>query len=67
LYYDAETSTLTTTNFNSLSDLSLKENINEIENALDIIEQLESKTFNWKNNGTKAYGFIAQQVEKCFT
>ena len=50
------------------SDQELKENIEPINNGLNIINQLEGKTFTWKNSakmptGTK-YGLIAQELEK---
>jgi len=48
---------------NSTSDERLKENINPIENALSDICKLNGVSFNWKDTGTKASGFIAQQVE----
>jgi hypothetical protein len=53
------------------SDLNLKENIDSLENALSIINQLKPKTFTYKNvsfpsmnlpNGLQ-YGLIAQDVE----
>jgi hypothetical protein len=64
LEFNAATGTLTTTNFDSLSDFTLKENFSNIENALGIIEKLDALSFNWKNNGNKAFGFIAQDVQK---
>tara|TARA_B100002019_G_scaffold264504_1_gene253359 strand:+ start:3611 stop:4609 length:999 start_codon:yes stop_codon:yes gene_type:complete len=50
------------------SDKELKENIEPINNGLNIINQLEGKTFTWKDSakmpkGTK-YGLIAQEIEK---
>ena len=51
-------STLTT------SDISLKENIKPIENALDIVNKLKGVTFDWKKDGTKSLGYIAQDVEE---
>ena len=49
------------------SDISLKENIESIdETAIDAINQVEFKQFNFKDdeNKTKKYGVIAQEVEK---
>ncbi|MGB9707115.1 MAG: tail fiber domain-containing protein, partial [Microgenomates group bacterium] len=47
------------------SDISLKENIKPIENALDKILNLQGVTFDWKNQpNTHSSGFIAQQVEQ---
>ena len=54
------------------SDLNLKENVRNIPNALDVIEQLEGVTYNYRKdvapeknlNDRQAFGFIAQEVEK---
>ena len=61
------------------SDISLKENINDITNAVDIIYQIGGKTFDWtddyiqKHGGEDDYflrksdfGVIAQDVKKVF-
>jgi len=53
----------------SISDISLKENIKPVENALDKIEKLNAVTFDWKKSDSilqlkEDYGFIAQEVEK---
>ena len=52
------------TNFNSLSDESLKENVKEIVNPISVINSLSGVSFTWKESGESAYGFIAQEVEK---
>jgi hypothetical protein len=53
---------------NQASDRRLKENINTIENALDIVLKLRGVTYNWKDrvNGGDAIrlGFIAQEVQE---
>ena len=64
LQFNALTGTLSSTNFNSLSDATLKTNFNAIDNALNIIDKLEALSFTWKDNGHKAYGFKAQDMEK---
>ena len=64
LYYNANTGTLSATNFNTLSDATLKENIVIMTNPLDIINQVNGVEFNWKDNGNKSAGFIAQELEK---
>ncbi|MFZ4599038.1 MAG: tail fiber domain-containing protein, partial [Terrimicrobiaceae bacterium] len=64
LTFNPSTGTVGATNFTSTSDISLKENFSEITDALEIIESLRGVTFNWKDNKHKAYGFIAQDVEK---
>ena len=53
----------------SISDISLKENIKPIKNALDKVEKLNAVTFDWKKSDSilqlkEDYGFIAQEVEK---
>jgi len=64
LTFDASTGTLSSTNFNSLSDATLKENFNEIGGALSLLDKLDALSFTWKDNGLKSYGFKAQDVEK---
>ena len=61
------------------SDISLKENVNDITNAVDIVYQIGGKTFDWKDDYIKQhggedgyflrksdFGVIAQDVEKVF-
>ena len=64
LYFNPYNGTLAATNINSLSDIALKDNLVEIDDALDIIDSLKGFSFNWKDNGNKAYGFVAQEVEQ---
>jgi hypothetical protein len=64
LYFVPSTGTLNATIFNSLSDESVKENIESIPSALDVVRNLDGVSFNWKDNGLKSYGVIAQEVEK---
>lgn len=45
------------------SDIAEKENIQPLDNALDKILNLQGVSFNWKEDGTKESGVIAQQVE----
>lgn len=52
------------TDFNSTSDIKLKNNINTINNGLEIITTIDPVSFNWKDNGKKSYGVIAQDMEK---
>jgi hypothetical protein len=49
----------------SSSDRKLKDNIAEVsaEQSMSIIRQLKPTTWNWKKDGKKSYGFIAQEVE----
>jgi hypothetical protein len=55
---------MTAINFNSTSDQNLKSNVQTIENALNITNQLRGVSFDWKETGTKSYGVIAQELEK---
>ena len=50
----------TTTN----SDRKLKENIQKVEGALELVSQLDGVTFNWKKDGKASAGVIAQNVEE---
>ena len=56
--------TVTAQDFNSVSDLNLKTNIESIENALDTINKMDGYTFNWKSDGEMGIGVIAQEVEE---
>ncbi len=64
LFYVPSTGTLNATIFNSLSDVEYKENIITITNAVDTINQIDGVSFDWKDNGLKSYGVIAQDIEK---
>jgi len=46
------------------SDEQLKENISTIQNPIDKVNALRGVDFNWKENGKKQIGVIAQEVEK---
>jgi hypothetical protein len=45
------------------SDIRFKENITPITNALEKINNLQGVYFDWKQNGKRDIGFIAQEVE----
>ena len=59
---------LTSTDYNSVSDISLKENIEPLQDSLDKISKLEGVSFNWKSDQNKLdqIGLIAQEVEKIY-
>ena len=57
---------VTAANFNSTSDVSLKENLNVIESPLEKLSKLNGYTFNWKQDQKEAVGIVAQEVEKVF-
>lgn len=46
------------------SDEKLKDNITKYENALDTINAIKGVSFDWKRNGKKSGGIIAQDVQK---
>jgi len=49
--------------FNATSDIALKRDINVIDNALEMINNLNGISWNWKNDGTASMGVSAQDVE----
>ena len=51
-------------NVTAYSDARLKTNVNTIDNALDIVDQLRGVSFDWKESGEHSIGVIAQEVEK---
>ena len=64
LTFNPSTGMLTSVDFNSSSDMTLKQDITLINNPLDIISQLTGFGFTWKDSKQKAYGLSAQEVEK---
>jgi hypothetical protein len=58
--------TISATDFNTTSDITLKDNIQILENPLNKINQLSGYTFNWKKNNRPAVGIMAQEVEQVF-
>ena len=55
---------VTAQDFDALSDINYKENINTVNNALLKVEQLRGVKFDWKESGTPSYGVIAQELEQ---
>ena len=53
-----------TTSYASGSDINLKTNIREIENAIERVIKLNPVRFDWKSDNSTSEGFIAQNVEK---
>jgi len=53
----------TATDFDSLSDIRYKENVNTVNSALLKVDQLRGVKFNWKESGLPSYGVIAQELE----
>ena len=52
------------TAYGSVSDKRLKENIEVIENPIEKIKDLKGVTFNYKKDGSKSTGLIAQDLQK---
>ncbi len=61
---DFTAGTITATDFNSTSDLNLKENIKTVDNALETVSTLRGVSFDWKETGKGSYGVIAQELEE---
>ena len=64
LTFNPSTGLLSSTDYNSTSDILVKENITSIENPLETISKLNGIKFNWKDSGSEAFGLSAQEVEK---
>jgi hypothetical protein len=64
LTYNPSSGVLSTTQFSATSDEVLKENIQTITNALDMVRSLRGVSFDWKENGKPSFGLIAQELEK---
>jgi hypothetical protein len=58
------TGIVTAANFNSTSDLNLKENISTFDNALDVVSELRGVRFDWKSDNKPSIGVIAQELEE---
>ena len=46
------------------SSLKFKENVSEIQDPINTIMNMRGVTFDWKQNGKKDYGFIAEEVDQ---
>ena len=65
LTFNPSTGTLSATIFTSLSDQTQKENVRPIENALEIVKQIEGVRYDWiDGHNTGSVGVIAQEIEK---
>ena len=54
----------TNTSITAISDVSLKENIRDLETGITEVMALQPRRFDWKNgDGTDVAGFIAQELE----
>jgi len=57
---------VTSANYNSISDINLKENIKPLENCLEKVSQLRGVSFDWKKDKVSTIGLIAQEVEQVY-
>lgn len=62
--YNPSSGILSSTDFNSTSDVTLKENLSPIQDALGLINNLNGYTFDWKDRNRSSIGVTAQEVEK---
>ncbi len=58
------TGDVSATNFNSTSDVTLKQDVSVIDNALEMISQLEGVSWKWKETLKPSLGVTAQNVEE---
>lgn len=63
LFFNPSSGQLNATDFNSLSDIAFKKNVETLQNASETLAQLRGVSFNWKETGLESYGLIAQEVE----
>ena len=64
LTFNPSTGLLVSTDYNSSSDMTLKQDFIPINNSLDIISRLTGFGFTWRDSKEKSYGLSAQEVEK---
>ena len=55
--------TSSSTAYNTSSDYRLKENIQPMQNALAVVQQLNPVTYTWKADGSDGQGFIAHELQ----
>lgn len=53
----------TAQDFDALSDINYKVNIETVSNALSKVDQLRGVRFDWKESGEPSYGVVAQELE----
>ena len=56
----------TGTEYNTVSDYRLKENVRPMENGLERLNKLNPVKFDWKEDGTSSEGFIAHEAQEEF-
>lgn len=58
------TGVCTAQDFDSLSDVNYKTNIETVSGALTKIEQMRGVRFDWKESGQPSFGVVAQELEQ---
>jgi hypothetical protein len=58
--------TNTATNYYSVSDYRLKDNVQPMQNALSKVATLKPVTYTWKIDGSNGQGFIAHELAESF-
>jgi hypothetical protein len=53
----------TSTSYNTSSDYRLKENVQPMQGALDVVSQLKPVTYTWKADKSDGQGFIAHELQ----
>ena len=66
LTYNPSTGLLVAQDFNSLSDIRFKENVETITGATAKLEQIRGVEFDWKNTEGSSVGVIAQEVQALY-
>ena len=64
LQFNPSLGQLTVQDLNTLSDATLKDNPEIINDPFVILKQLFGMSFSWKDSGKKSYGLMAQMLEK---
>jgi hypothetical protein len=64
LTFNPSTGTLSSTTFNSTSDIRVKENIRQIPDALDKLEILSGYIFNFIGQSQESAGLLAQELQQ---
>lgn len=66
LKYNPSTGLLVAQDFNSLSDIRFKDNVETIDGAVAKLQQLRGVEFDWKHSPGSSVGVIAQEVKEVY-
>ena len=64
LQFNPSSGQLTVQDLNTLSDATLKDSPELINDPFSILSQIQGMGFNWKDTGKKSYGVLAQMLEQ---